>query len=277
MSLEPEVEPEHKLVIPIDKQTHEETADNHRLHLNNTSSNENIVEEEPMEPLQNRRLCKEERAKESTFDIFNVDTEKQELTKQNRVVDVDDNNFQGIRMVIELYQRSSTEHIIFKEASSDTEEEIIELDNCDLWTTENSDMDQQNLKTGRFTRFTEHQQSCTEDEISNKRITQTNRLAKKHQIHYSNKPFRCIVCFKTFERQSNYTVHLRTHNCKKSFRCEKCGIRFYSKSSFVKHKRIHTRIQCETCGKRYYRRSDYTVHLRKHTVVHTASLGVDEK
>ena len=78
--------------------------------------------------------------------------------------------------------------------------------------------------------------------------------------HNGERPFRCLVCEKSFAAQSYLDQHADVHNTEKVHKCPECPRRFQSLPSLSQHKTTHLgrRFKCEACdipflSKRYLR------------------------
>ncbi|XP_030002486.1 gastrula zinc finger protein XlCGF57.1-like isoform X1 [Sphaeramia orbicularis] len=89
-------------------------------------------------------------------------------------------------------------------------------------------------------------------------------------VRYRGKQHQCSVCGKTFDRRSEFMIHMRSHTGEKPFGCSVCGKRFASKSNLSTHMKIHTgekSFVCSVCGKRFTHNSSLFNHVRIHTGV----------
>lgn len=68
------------------------------------------------------------------------------------------------------------------------------------------------------------------------------------------KPFQCKVCNKSYRKNANLRIHMRTHTGEKPFECKYCDKKFYHSSHLREHIRRHTGekpFQCAVCNKRF--------------------------
>ncbi|KAJ8289794.1 hypothetical protein GJAV_G00005410 [Gymnothorax javanicus] len=97
---------------------------------------------------------------------------------------------------------------------------------------------------------------------------------KNHQkMHLERLPqpeiFTCPDCGRTFQRQSNLTIHLKTHNppdVSQSYKCEQCNKIFTSQQTWLTHKYIHKKkpFWCLSCAKGFKDAKGLDRHLLGH-------------
>lgn len=274
--------------IATHKRKLKEAIDYHKLQLND--NDENVQEEDMMEqiePLENKRLCKEEKVEELKSDHCDllrvkneVETPKGELVKEEcteEYQDVDDNGSQKIKMESEFYggiediDLSRAALKLYKEENTDVQTQI-EFVNCDLlevvkqeYIDENLDVDQQNLKTLDQIQIKDKPFNC---EICDRKFSQKNHLTTHLRIHARDKPFQCEVCDRKFTDKSNFTRHHLVHTGDRPFECEVCNKKFTHKGDLTKHSRIHSGdkpFKCETCDQRFTQKNVLIDHIRVHT------------
>lgn len=93
----------------------------------------------------------------------------------------------------------------------------------------------------------------------------TNHIKRIHDN--PERPFKCLVCSKSFISKSELNQHSHTHNEDKPFMCEQCGKTFRSKSYMERHYKTHSGIKpfkCEYCGKLLADKTGFTAHIRAH-------------
>ena len=89
------------------------------------------------------------------------------------------------------------------------------------------------------------------------------------KIHDDSKSFKCDVCFKVFDRNSNLVQHYRTHTGEKPFNCQLCDSKFAKKSSLIRHQATHSEIRsfkCSICpeGRFFKTKSQLSNHMVYH-------------
>jgi hypothetical protein len=76
----------------------------------------------------------------------------------------------------------------------------------------------------------------------------------------------CKFCKKLFQRQSELTVHLRTHA--KTYDCNLCSENFRLNKLYQIHMHNHReemkKIECTICGKRYDDDEKFQLHSKAH-------------
>lgn len=89
----------------------------------------------------------------------------------------------------------------------------------------------------------EHEHSAThyeyETDQTTKQTCQTgiaNPAEMFPQTHTGKNPFRCEVCWRTFNHKMNLKIHLRIHSGETPYKCEICSRNFRHLNSYKRHK-----------------------------------------
>lgn len=78
------------------------------------------------------------------------------------------------------------------------------------------------------------------------------------------KPFLCNICNKSYRKNANLRIHMRTHTGEKPFECKYCDKKFYHSSHLREHIRRHTGekpFQCAVCNKRFTIKGNTQLHF----------------
>lgn len=93
---------------------------------------------------------------------------------------------------------------------------------------------------------------------------------KNHMMeHAGRKMFRCNICRRMFEHQSNLVRHMLEHTMKKPYECDVCANTFTCSRNLKRHKRLHTRkglYKCSRCPKEYTTKFSRDAHEKKHKI-----------
>ncbi|XP_017467864.1 PREDICTED: zinc finger protein 677-like, partial [Rhagoletis zephyria] len=85
--------------------------------------------------------------------------------------------------------------------------------------------------------------------------------------HDGSLPYKCIVCGHGFQESANLTVHLRRHAQDYKYTCEVCNRPIATTTELKAHMLIHTGERpyvCDVCGKSFKMLYDFKEHLLRH-------------
>lgn len=61
------------------------------------------------------------------------------------------------------------------------------------------------------------------------------KLEEHNKVHTGEKPFKCHVCNRAFNKKNNLATHMYVHSTNKRYRCELCGEGFMRRSTIESH------------------------------------------
>ncbi|XP_058021577.1 zinc finger protein 836-like [Ahaetulla prasina] len=98
--------------------------------------------------------------------------------------------------------------------------------------------------------------------------SENGSLPSQKWNHAEEKPYKCLICGKSFRRSGHLNSHRKIHTGVKPYKCMECGKDFRGKRELISHKRIHTGekpYKCMECGETFAQSSHLTSHKRIHT------------
>ncbi|XP_077297450.1 uncharacterized protein LOC143919133 [Arctopsyche grandis] len=105
------------------------------------------------------------------------------------------------------------------------------------------------------------------NEICSKPFPSESKLV----LHTKEKPFKCVICLKSYSQRSNLSYHKKSHTGIRSHKCDICLKSFIRKNHLASHIRSHTGekpYKCEICLKPFSEKSSLRIHKKSHTGPH---------
>ena len=84
--------------------------------------------------------------------------------------------------------------------------------------------------------------------------TRIDKLAHQNAHFYTEKPYKCPDCVKTFSNLRVRNIHLKEHRGPKSFSCPHCALVFPAPHYLKTHMPVHTgekEFVCEICSRSF--------------------------
>ncbi|XP_068112803.1 zinc finger protein 84-like isoform X2 [Hyperolius riggenbachi] len=107
--------------------------------------------------------------------------------------------------------------------------------------------------------------SCTE---CGKSYQRKSEFIVHLRLHTGERPFSCSVCGKGFLRKAHLLVHHKIHSGERPFSCTECGKSFSQRGHLFTHQKIHRGerpFSCSECGKCFTEKGNLIKHQRRHT------------
>ncbi|XP_062978689.1 zinc finger and SCAN domain-containing protein 23-like [Elgaria multicarinata webbii] len=104
--------------------------------------------------------------------------------------------------------------------------------------------------------------------VCGKSFRKKDKLIRHDKTHTGERPYECLECGKSFSTKYGLFRHYRIHKDEKPYECSYCGKFFRMNYDLIRHHRIHTGekpFRCSDCGKSFSMNSDLVRHRRIHT------------
>lgn len=98
-------------------------------------------------------------------------------------------------------------------------------------------------------------------------------MCASHEYRHSNvRPFKCMLCEKSFKLGCDLRIHMNCHNDVRKYACEICNKTFRMHSHLANHRETHATentLECEECGLMFKTTVTLKSHIRQiHTQDH---------